>query len=160
MKIILIFISMLISTITYSQFSNKSAIYFQLCGNGLFSSINYKKSFNKENTVQGSIGVGFYGIKNVEVTFPINLLFYSFINSLKTNYVSYGVGLTYSKAEIIIGKNQEKFFSNSTPSIRFIPSFGYGHFFKSNKYTELNFTPLIKKSEFVPYIGFSVGKHF
>lgn len=160
MKIILIFISMLMSTITYSQFSNKSAIYFQLCGNGLFSSINYKKSFNKENTVQGSIGVGFYGIKNVEVTFPINLLFYSFINSLNTNYVSYGVGLTYSKAEIIISKNQDKLFTNSTPSLRFIPSFGYGHVFKRKNYTELNFTPLIKKNEFVPYIGFSVGKQF
>ena len=137
-----------------------NTVYFELGGNGLFTSINYERQLLKNTRLNFHIGAGIYGVQPTYLTIPFGINYLYKLNN-STSYIDLGFGATYSKADVILyasikrnpGYIQTNFWN-------FIPSIGFRKFLKSNWLYRFALTPVINHNDFLPFLGFSIGKRF
>ena len=137
-----------------------NTVYFELGGNGLFTSINYERQFLKNTRLNFHIGTGIYGVQPTYLTIPFGIKYLFKLNN-SNSYIDLGFGATYSKADVILyasikrnpGYVQTNFWN-------YIPSVGFRKTLKSNWLYRFALTPVINHNDWLPFAGFSFGKSF
>ena len=137
-----------------------NTIYFELGGNGLFTSINYERQLLKSKRLNFHIGTGIYGVTPTYLTIPFGLNYLFKLNN-SNSYIDLGFGATYSKADVILYANIKRNLGYiQTNFWNYIPSLGYRKLTKNNLMYRFSLTPIINHNDFLPFMGFSIGKNF
>ena len=156
-----LFFIILIPTITLGQKVKQNNIYFELGGNGLFLSLNYEKPINKKGNLLGHAGLGLYGIKPSYLTIPFGINYFLY-NKTKNYFVEFGLGSTYSKADVKLYATVEN--RNNTPpkiqAFNIIPSVAIRTNAKHNLVYKVSFSVVFNQYEGLPFAGFTIGKSF
>lgn len=161
-QIILTFLTIILFCNSYGQDSFKpNTIYFELGGNGLFTSLNYERQVTQKPGIGFHIGAGFYGVKTSFLTIPFGV---NYLLKLKNSnsYIDFGFGATYSKADVklyIMVDHKDPNYVN-TNYWNYIPSIGYRILTKTNFIYRFSLSPVINHNDFIPFLGFSIGKCF
>lgn len=158
-------LTLTILTFVYTAYSQNSfkqnTIYFQLGGNGLFTSINYERQVFKKPGIGFHIGAGIYGIEPSYLTVPFGV---NYLLKLKksNSYIDFGFGATYSKADVKLYIIVDRRTSNyvNTNYWNYIPSIGYKRVTKKDLMYRFSLTPVINHNDGIPFFGFSIGKRF
>ena len=137
-----------------------NTVYFELGGNGLFTSINYERQLLKNTRLNFHIGTGIYGVEPTYLTIPFGIKYLFKLNN-SNSYIDLGFGATYSKADVILyasikrnpGYIQTNFWN-------YIPNVAYRKLTKKNLMYRFSLTPVINHNDFLPFLGFSIGKSF
>lgn len=141
--------------------SKPNTIYFELGGNGLFTSINYERQILKSQKLNFHFGLGKYGINPGYLTVPLGLNYVLPLNKYG-EYIDLGFGATYSKADVqlyAIIEHKEPGYKN-TRYWNYIPSVGFRKLTRNNVMYRFSFTPVCNHNAFLPYIGLSLGWSF
>lgn len=158
---ILVILTIIFALDANSQnFSGKNTIYYQFGGNGLFNSVNYERQIFKKPGLGVHAGLGNYGVKPTYLTVPFGV---NYLLKLKNSnaFIDLGFGATYSKADVKLYVNvkQNPNYVN-TNYWNLIPSVGYRKLTGKNLMYRFSFTPVINQYDFLPFLGFSIGKSF
>lgn len=163
MKILSLTIAILLfseSAISQSLFK-QNTVYFQLGGNGLFTSFNYERQLSKKPGLGIHAGSGIYGFNPSYFTLPIGL---NYILKFKhsNSFISFGLGITYSKADVkLYATVDHKDPSHvNTNYWNYIPSVGFRNLTKKNLMYCFSITPVFNQYDGLPFLGFSIGKSF
>lgn len=137
----------------------KNAMFIELGGNGLFTSINFDHQFSKKLGWGMRAGIGFYSLNPFELTIPVGI---NYLFEIKENvsFMEIGVGITYTKADVelyVLVENKDPNYKN-TKFFNYIPSISYRRHVKNSFLWKLGLTPVINKNGFIPFFGFSIGK--
>lgn len=141
--------------------SKLNTVYFELGGNGLFTSINYERQLLKKTRINFHIGTGIYGVQPAYLTIPFGINYLFKLNNTNS-YIDLGFGATYSKADVALYAIVEHKNPNykNTNYWNYIPSVGYRKLTKKNLMYRFSLTPVINHNDFLPFLGFSIGKSF
>lgn len=162
LRLILIFYCLLIICHAYGQSEMKhNTIYFQIGGNGLFTSINYERQILKNPRISVHAGIGNYGTKNPYLTIPIGVNYLLNLNKSNKGF-EFGLGLTYTRADavlyIIVDRKQPQ--KPNANFYNFVPSISYRAQTQRSMMYRIELTPIIGQYGLIPFIGFSIGKSF
>jgi len=168
MKTKIIFLTLLIFCLLNSMTkvsgqskSKLNTVYFELGGNGLFTSINYERQLLKNTRINFHIGTGIYGVQPTYLTIPFGINYLFKLNNTNS-YIDLGFGATYSKADValyaIVDHKNPNY--KNTNYWNYIPSVGYRKLTKKNLMYRFSLTPVINHNDFLPFLGFSIGKSF
>jgi hypothetical protein len=154
----------LLNSITQVSGQSKAklnTVYFELGGNGLFTSINYERQLLKNTRLNFHIGTGIYGVQPTYLTIPFGIN-YLFKLSNSNSYIDLGFGSTYSKADVALYAIVEHRNPNykNTNYWNYIPSVAYRKLTKRNLMYRFSLSPVINHNDFLPFLGFSIGKSF
>lgn len=145
-----------------SQTSLKSnTVYFELGGNALFTSINYERQVLRNVNLNLHVGTGIYGVKPTYLTIPFGVRYLLKLTN-SNSFIDFGFGATYSKADVelyAIVEHRNPNYKN-TNYWNYIPSVGYRKLTKKNLVYRFSLTPVINHNDFLPFLGFSIGKNF
>ena len=138
-----------------------NVIYFQLGGNGLFTSINYERQITRSPRFGTHVGAGIYGAMPSYLTIPfgVNYLF-KFKNTMSS--IDLGLGLTYTKADVslyVLVDRRPPVLPNDK-YINVVPSIGYRKQTRKNIMYRFSLTPIINQYGPLPFLGVSFGKSF
>jgi hypothetical protein len=137
-----------------------NTVYFELGGNGLFTSINYERQLLKNTGLNFHVGTGIYGVQSTYLTIPFGIK-YLFKVKNSNSYFDLGFGATYSKADVRLYASIKR---NSgyiqTNFWNYIPNVGYRRLTKKNLMYRIAITPILNHNDFLPFFGFSIGKCF
>lgn len=152
---------MLMGCVVYSQktFRNNTA-YFELGGNGLYTSINYERVLANKPKIGIHIGLGRYRDGKYYLTIPFGMNYFLRIHN-SNFFLDFGFGATYSKADILLYINvkREPNYVN-TNYWNYISSFGFRQYIKNRIMYRFALTPVINQYGLIPYVGISVGGQF
>ncbi|HTO16754.1 MAG TPA: hypothetical protein VLZ83_13375 [Edaphocola sp.] len=138
-----------------------NSIYLEIGGNALFTAVNYERQILKNPKLNFHIGAGIYGLQSSYLTIPFGLNFLIQIKNSKA-YFDFGLGATYSKADVAlyaIVEHRDPNYKN-TNYWNFIPSVAYRKITKRNFLYRFGLTPIVNQYGFFPFLGFSFGKTF
>lgn len=138
-----------------------NTVYFELGGNGLFTSINYERQLLRKTRLNFHIGTGIYGVTPTYLTMPFGIN-YLFKLRNTSSYIDIGFGATYSKADVALYAIIERRNPNyvNTNFWNYIPSLAYRKITKRNLMYRFSLSPVINHNDFLPFLGFSLGKSF
>jgi hypothetical protein len=138
-----------------------NTVYFELGGNGLFTSINYERQLLKNTRINFHIGIGIYGITPTYLTIPLGINYLFKLNN-SNSFIDLGFCATYSKADVALYAIVEHRNPNykNTNYWNYIPSVAYRKLTKRNLMYRFSLTPVINHNDFLPFLGFSIGKSF
>jgi hypothetical protein len=163
-KFVFIICTFFLSISAQCQVTNlKNQVFVQLAGHGLLISLNYERKIIKTLPLYCNAGVGVYGNEKL-VTVPLGLKYLIQPKKEKQNYLSLGLGGTYTKANVYLYATMPKYANGIEPKNtmwNILPSIGYRGINKKKIVYSIDFLLLYnayRKS--MPYIGFSVGKAF
>lgn len=150
-----------LSKINAQSITKLNTAYFELGGNGLFISINYERQLLEKTPITLHVGAGIYGLANPHLTIPFGVKYlYGFKNN--KSFLDLGFAATYSKADValyaIIEHRDPNY--NNTNYWNYIPSVGYRQITKKNLMLRISFAPVLNHNDFLPFLGFSIGKNF
>ncbi len=161
--VILLIVALLNSTtkVSAQKKVNLNTIYFELGGNGLFTSVNYERQLLKNTRVNFHLGIGIYGLQPGYLTIPFGIK-YLFKLKKSNSYITLGLGITYSKADVSLYAIVDHVNQNyrNTNYLNYIPNLAYRKITKTNLMYSLSVTPVINHNGFFPFAGFSIGKNF
>ena len=144
------------------QSKNKpNTVYFELGGNGLFTSLNYERQLLKSTKLNFHIGAGMYGVTPTYLTIPFGINYLLQLNDANS-FIDLGFGATYSKADVAlyaIVEHRDPDYKN-TNYWNYIPGVGYRKLTKRDIMYRFSFTPVINHNDFLPFLGISIGKSF
>jgi hypothetical protein len=151
----------LVSKVNGQKQTKLNTVYFELGGNGLFSSINYERQLFKTVRLNFHVGTGIYGVKQRHLTVPFGLNYLIKLNK-SNSFIDLGFGATYIKADvklylIVDNKNSNQ---KGTNYWNYIPSVAYRKLTKRNLMYRFSLTPVINQYGLLPFLGFSIGKSF
>lgn len=159
-KLVIIFC--FFSTLLNGQTTFKNnGLFIELGGNGLFTSLNYERHFSDKPGIGMRLGIGFYSTDPFRLTFPVGVNYLMKLNN-NNSLLDFGLGATYSKSDVklyIIVDNKDPNYVN-TNYINIVPSIGYRRHTSNNLMWRISFTPIINQYDFIPFLGFSIGKLF
>ena len=138
-----------------------NTLYFQLGGNGLFTSINYERQIIKHPTVMIHGGIGHYGINTPFVTIPLGMSYLLKLKKSNSGF-DFGLGVTFTKADVTLYAIVEKkppYKANNSKAV-LVPRISYRAQSHQNIMFRIEFLPIIGKYGVLPFIGFSLGKSF
>ena len=161
-KIVLFIICLFLFTnlLISQQLFKRNTVYFELGGNGLFSSINYEWQISKHPGFGVRLGTGIYFTK-YSLTIPVGVNYLFKLNN-ELSYIDVGIGVTYSKADASLyaeSKPRDPNYVNKH-TINTIPSFGYRRQTIKNTMLRISLTPVFNQYDGLPFIGISIGKVF
>lgn len=141
--------------------SRRNLAYFELGGNGLYTSINYERIITKKQKFGIHAGVGRYKDRNYFLTIPIGL---RFIKQIKrsSSYLDLGFGATYSRndVQLYVAVKRNLPYDGYKNNMNIVPSLGYRQYIKNRLMFRMAFTPVINEYGFIPYFGICVGGLF
>ena len=147
----------LLNSITKVSGQSKSKLntaYFELGGNGLFTSINYERQLLKSTRLNFHIGTGIYGLQPTYLTIPFGINYLFKLNN-SNSCIDLGFGATYSKADVAlyaIVENKNPNYKN-TNYWNYIPSVAYRKLTKRLLMYRFSLTPVINHNDFLPFFG-------
>ncbi|GAB3167256.1 hypothetical protein [Telluribacter humicola] len=139
-----------------AQEQPRNNLYFELGGNGLFSSINYERQLTTTPGLQVRAGVGFYSEKGLYLTVPVGINYLFPLND-KRSFVDAGLGATWAIDE---GRLSTKDRASTESFFNIIPSVGYRRHAANNLMWRISVGPVINNTAFTPWAGVSIGKRF
>ena len=160
-KLIFTTIVLITTAVSFGQNSKFNHAYFELGGNGLFLSLNYERQLIPKANIYTHIGFGIYGIKNANFTVPFGI---KYLLKLKAhrNFIEFGVGLTYTKADVKVFAivDNKSGIPIKVQVFNFIPSVCYRQILNKNFIFRAGLTPIFNQYDGIPFIGLSIGKQF
>ena len=157
-KTILLTLTSVIGTLLFGQATfKKNDIYLEAGGNGLFGSVNYERQLTKQPGFGVRLGVGFYTESAFYLTIPAGINYLFHLKNDKS-FIDAGLGVTWTRIDgRLFGDSKN---SNGDHFVNFIPSIGYRRHAKHDVMWRVSLTPVANKYDFVPWLGFSIGKRF
>lgn len=137
-----------------------NTVYFELGGNGLFTSINYERQLLKKTRLNIHFGAGIYGAETTYLTIPFGIRYLIKLNN-SNSYIDLGFGATYSKADVILYASIKRNLDYvQTDFWNYVPNVSYRKLTKRNLMYRFSLSPIINHNDFLPFLGFSMGKSF
>ena len=150
------------TTILFSQnIFKRNVIYFELGGNGLFTSVNFERQITKHPGFGIRLGIGLYSLSSSYLTIPLGVNYLFKLNDAKS-FIDLGFGVTYTKADVSLYSLAKPRNPNSvnTNYLNFIPSLGYRRQTNKNLMWRVSLTPVFNQYDGLPFFGVSIGKVF
>jgi hypothetical protein len=149
-------------TASAQDFSKKNEIFLELAGNGLLGSLNYARQLTKNPGLELRAGLGAYGSEKTFITIPVSLNYSIGLDGQHT-FLTIGMGATYTKADVRIGRiidYEEGYQDTHSAPVNLVPSLAYRYYTSKDFLWKIAFTPVINKHGFLPSLGLSAGKRF
>lgn len=151
----------LLSVILFAQTAaKKNAVYFELGGNGLFTSLNYERQFLQQPDLRLRAGLGIYSHDPSRLTIPLGIDY--LLKTGKRSFLDIGFGATYTRADVklytIVDHKDPNYVNHNYVNI--VPSVGLRHHTENNLLWRISIAPVINNNGLIPFLGFSIGKMF
>lgn len=144
------------------DFSKKNEIFLELGGNGLLGSVNYARQLTNKPGLEIRAGLGAYGSEKTFITIPVSLNYNIGLGG-KHSFLTVGMGATYTKADVRIGRiidYEEGYEDTHSKPVNLVPSLVYRYYTTKDYLWKVGFNPVINKHGFLPSFGLSAGKRF
>ena len=138
--------------------SKRQSVYFELGGNGLFTSVNYDFQLTKKPGLGIRAGIGFYSLDPFVLTIPVGVN-YLFELQQNKSYMELGLGATWTKENVSLYLEPD-LNKKRTNFGNYFPTIGYRKHTKKSFMWRMSLTPLINQNGFQPFFGGSFGKLF
>jgi hypothetical protein len=161
----IVLITLLLSGFVFDaigQYPQKqNSVYLELGGNALFASVNYERQIFKKSGLGFHIGTGIYGVKPSYSTIPFGVN-YLFRISNSNRYLDLGIGVTYSKADVMLYVHIKPTDLNyvNTNYWNYVPSVGFKWMTSKNFMFRFSVAPVINQYDLIPFVGLAAGKCF
>ena len=165
-KICLSIMLISITTLLFGQHKhqlnyNFNNIYYEFCGNGLFTSINYERQFGNEPGFGAHAGLGYYPSRPSVLTIPVGINYLFDIGNEK-EFIDLGFGVTYAKTDVklytIVDIRDPNYVNKN--HFYYIPSLGYRFHTNKNFMWRFSFSLVKTNYDLLPFIGIAFGKMF
>lgn len=157
--LVLCFLSFCCSSFLFSQsISKRQSGYFELGGNGLFTSVNYDFQLTKKPGFGIRAGIGFYALDPFVLTIPVGVN-YLFELQQNKSYMELGFGATWTKENVSLYLVPD-LSKKRTNFGNYFPTIGYRKHIKKSFMWRFSLTPLVNQNGFQPFFGGSFGKLF
>jgi hypothetical protein len=154
-----------LSLFAFSAFAQdltkKNDIFLELGGNGFAGSVNFARQLTKKPRLELRAGLGIYPVRPY-LTIPVSLNYLIAMGNQHA-FLNFGIGATYTKADITFGVKAEYvegYVYRKSEAVNFVPNFGYRYYTTKDFSWRVNFTPVINRHATFPIFGIGAGKRF
>lgn len=135
----------------------QNVIFFEIGGNGLFTSLNFERQLQKEPGLGLRIGLGYYADIVPYLTIPVGVNYLFKLKNPKS-FIEAGFGMTFAREDGVFFKKRP--YTNYDHFVNYIPSVGYRRHTRHGYMWRVNLTPTFNKYTSIPWVGVAFGKRF